>query len=80
MLEIHYEDLVNDPETFSRRLIDFCELPWDDACLNFHQSKRVVLTASHDQVRRPIYKGSIERWRAYEAQLGQMLDILSIDK
>ena len=76
MLEIQYEDLVNDPETLSRRLIEFCGLPWDDACLNFHQSKRVVLTASHDQVRRPIYKGSIERWRAYEAQLAPLLEIL----
>lgn len=76
MLEIQYEDLVNEPETHSRRLIEFCDLPWDEVCLNFHQSKRVVHTASQDQVRRPIYKGSIERWRAYEEKLAPLLDVL----
>jgi len=76
MMEIQYENLVNDPQTYSRELIEFCGLPWDDACLDFHKSKRVVLTASHDQVRRPIYKESIERWRAYEAQLQPLTEVL----
>ena len=76
IMDIHYEDLVNDQETWSRKLIDFCGLEWDDACLDFHKSKRVVNTASNQQVRQPIYKGSMERWRPYEKHLKPLIDAL----
>lgn len=69
MLELDYEALVADQETTSRRLIAHCGLPWDDRCLAFHATDRTVLTASAWQVRQPLYKGSVQRWKRYEAFL-----------
>ena len=68
-LEINYEDTINDFENQARKLIDYVGLEWNDACLTPHKSKRSVLTASKGQVRKPIYKTSIEAWRRYEKQL-----------
>lgn len=72
LFEINYEDLVADQEVQSRKLIEFCALTWDDRCLRFYENKRVVNTISYDQVRRPIYKRSIERWRHYEKFLAPL--------
>lgn len=72
LLTVDYERLVVDPETESRRLVDFLGLPWDDACLRFHESRRVVRTASSWQVRRPIYTGAVGRWRAYASHLADL--------
>jgi len=71
-----YEELVDDLEGQARKLIDFIGLEWDDACLEFHKSKRVVTTLSNEQVRRPIYKSSSGRWRNYEPWLGPLIDAL----
>ena len=76
ILEVRYEDLVADQKRHSQRLIDFCGLPWDERCLAFYKSKRVVRTASRRQVRQPIYTSSVERWRRYEAHLVPLIDIL----
>ena len=73
MLEMQYETLVANLETESRRLIDFLGLDWDPACLSFHATERTVMTASHWQVRQPIYAGSVGRWRHYRSHLGPML-------
>lgn len=75
-LEVQYEDIVADQEAQARRLIEYCGLEWNDACLNFHQNKRVVRTASVTQVRQPIYKSSVERWRPYEKFLRPLFDTL----
>ena len=75
-LDVRYEDIVADQESEARRIIDFCGLDWDEACIGFHQSKRSVHTASVTQVRQPIYKSSVERWRNYEKFLGPLLDAL----
>lgn len=69
MLEVQYEELIADQETVSRRIIEFCDLDWDDRCLQFHKTKRYVTTASYDQVRQPLYKKSAGRWRNYERYL-----------
>ena len=69
ILEMHYEDLVADPESCSRRMLDFMGLPWDPRCLDFHRTERSVLTASKLQVRRPIYNSAVGRWRAYRGFL-----------
>ena len=74
--EIHYADLVADQEKYSRELIEFCGLEWDESCLDFHKAKRDVATASYDQVRRPMYKSSLERWRHYEPYIQPLLDAL----
>jgi len=72
ILDVDYEDVVSDLERQSRRMTDFLGLPWDDRCLRFHNTKRAVLTASVQQVRRPIYKSSVQRWRRYESHLGPL--------
>ncbi|HEX4144964.1 MAG TPA: sulfotransferase [Pirellulales bacterium] len=77
MLDVAYEDVVDNLEQQARRLIDFCGLPWDDRCLSFHETRRPIATASNVQVRRPIYRGSLARWRRYEAWLGPLLTELA---
>jgi len=76
MLEIDYEELVKDCELQTRRLIDYCELEWNENCLEFHSNKRAVRTVSLAQVRKPVYNSSIERWRSYEKHLGPLLAVL----
>jgi tetratricopeptide (TPR) repeat protein len=78
-VEVDYESVVDNLEDEARRLIDFMGLPWDDACLNFHDNPRVVRTASVNQVRQPIYKSSKNRWQAYAGYLGPLLAELRID-
>ncbi|MDH3513718.1 MAG: sulfotransferase, partial [Gammaproteobacteria bacterium] len=69
VLDIQYEEAVANPEQNARRLIEFCGLDWDDRCLRFYESDRVVNTPSYDQVRQPIYNKSVARWKRYEAHL-----------
>lgn len=68
-LEINYEDTVADHEAQARKLIEYVGLEWDDACLEPHKHRRVVLTASKAQVTKPVYKTSVEKWKRYEDQL-----------
>lgn len=75
-LDVQYEDLVADNEGQARRLLDYCNLEWSDACLDFHKTERTVRTASVTQVRQPIYNSSVERWRKYEQFLGPLLQEL----
>lgn len=72
--EVQYEELVLDNENQARRLIDYCGLEWNDACLESHKTKRTVKTASITQVRQPIYTTSLERWRRYDKYLGLLRD------
>ncbi|MEE8274690.1 MAG: sulfotransferase [Alphaproteobacteria bacterium] len=76
ILELRYEDVVVDLEGEARRLVDFCGLAWDDACLAFHETERPVHTTSAAQVRRPVYGTSVARWRRYERLLGPLLEAL----
>ena len=75
-LDINYEDIVADHEAQARHLIEYCGLEWNDACLDFHKTKRSIRTASLTQVRQPIYASSVERWRHYEKFLEPLLDAL----
>jgi len=77
ILDIEYEALVHDTERGVRRILEFCHLPWNPRCLEFHKSKRQVNTASYDQVRQPIYRKSVARWKNYESHVGELLDALS---
>jgi Flp pilus assembly protein TadD len=79
LLEVAYEDLVADQEPWSRRIIEFTGLEWDPRCLEFHRTKRPVLTASNWQVRQPVYSRSVRRWRNYEKYLGPLLDLHGLD-
>jgi tetratricopeptide (TPR) repeat protein len=80
MLEVRYEDVVADLRGEGRRLVAHCGLEWEDRCLAFHETRRPVHTASVSQVRRPIYRDSVGRWRPYRDLLQPLLDALEIDE
>ncbi|NVZ20770.1 tetratricopeptide repeat-containing sulfotransferase family protein [Pseudomonas costantinii] len=77
-IEVDYESVLDDLEGQAQRLIDFIDLPWDKACLDFHKTQRVVRTASVNQVRKPLYKTSKGRWRAHAEQLQPLLAALGL--
>jgi len=76
MLEVDYQDTVADIEATAHKLIAHCGLEWDPACIRFYESSRPVRTASLSQVRKPVYRGSLERWRSYEKSMGKMFQLL----
>jgi tetratricopeptide (TPR) repeat protein len=79
MMTVVYEEIVENLETSARELLDFVGLTWDPACLSFHESSRPIKTASVVQVRKPVYKTSIEKWRRYGSRLQPLLDALGYD-
>lgn len=76
ILEIEYETLVAAQETCTRQLLAFCGLPWDGTCLHFESNPAPVATASAVQVRAPIYRSALKRWKKYEAHLGELRELL----
>jgi len=83
ILDVHYEETVKDLDSQVRRILDFCRLPFEQSCIDFHQTDRAVKTASSEQVRQPIYQGALGTWRHYEEflglwkeQLGEIIDEL----
>jgi tetratricopeptide (TPR) repeat protein len=77
VLDVQYEDVVGDLESQVRRILEFCNLPFEDTCLRFHETERAVKTASSEQVRRPIYATSVNLWRNYERHLSAMIEIMT---
>jgi len=77
ILDLPYEDLVSDQEATTRKVLDFCGLDWNPACLDFHKVERTIDTASVHQVRQPLYKKSVARWRNYEKHLDDLKEGLS---
>jgi hypothetical protein len=69
VLHVQYEELVRDPETNIRRLLEHCGLPFEPACLAFHQTRRSVRTASAEQVRQPIYTSGVGYWHHFAREL-----------
>jgi tetratricopeptide (TPR) repeat protein len=69
VLHVQYEELVRDPEVNIRRLLEHCRLPFESACLSFHQTRRSVRTSSAEQVRQPIYTSGVGYWRRFEQEL-----------
>jgi tetratricopeptide (TPR) repeat protein len=78
ILDVQYEELIENPRAWVETMLSFCGLDWEDACLDFHQSKRQVLTASYDQVRRPLYKSSKARWKNCARHLEPVSRILGL--
>ncbi|MCC5868327.1 MAG: sulfotransferase [Gammaproteobacteria bacterium] len=76
-LDVSYERLVDAQEDVSREILDWCQLPWEPACLAFHENAAPVATASSAQVRRPVYRDALQRWRRYESQLRPLAEQLS---
>jgi tetratricopeptide (TPR) repeat protein len=79
VLEVRYEDMVRDQEGQTRRLLEYCGLPWQDACLRFYETERAVRTASSEQVRQPIYRSSVNHWRHFRAELAPLIEILGAE-
>ena len=76
--EVHYEDIVFDQENQTHRLLDFCGLDWEEACMNFHENEAPVSTASSVQVRQPLYSGSIDRWKKYGDKVNDLRAALGV--
>jgi hypothetical protein len=72
VLRVQYEDVVNDTETQVRHLLDYCGLPFEQACLEFYKTDRAIRTPSSEQVRQPIYKDGLDMWRNYEPHLDNL--------
>ncbi|TAN09047.1 MAG: sulfotransferase family protein [Rhodanobacteraceae bacterium] len=77
VLDVRYEELVGDTEGQVRRMLGYLGLPWDARCLEFHRNRRVVATASLAQVRRPIYRSSVARWRHFQAHLQPLQELVA---
>ena len=77
-MEVDYEELVADNANMARRMIEFCGLAWEESCLRPEDNKRTVLTPSAWQVRQPVYKTSVERWRKFEPYLGEFSELLEL--
>ena len=76
VLTVHYEDVVGDLENQARRIAAHCGLEWEEKMLRYHETERAVKTASSEQVRQPIYSGSVNLWRRYEDELEELIDYL----
>ena len=79
VLRVQYEDVVADTETQVRRILDYLELPFEQASVDFHKSKRSVRTPSSEQVRQPIFKSGLEQWRNFEPWLDPLKEALGED-
>jgi hypothetical protein len=76
VLRVQYEDMVADTEHQIRRLLDYCGLPFEDACLRFYETERAIRTPSSEQVRQPVYTEGLEQWRNFEPHLQPLKDAL----
>jgi tetratricopeptide (TPR) repeat protein len=76
VLAVHYEQMVLDQEAQTRRLLEYCGLPWEDQCLRFYETDRAINTASSEQVRQPIYTKALNFWRNYEHHLSELIETL----
>ncbi len=76
VLHVEYENVVSDLETQVRRLLEFCGLEFEQSCVNFHETKRAVRTASSEQVRQPIYQGSLATWKRFGSDLDVLREVL----
>jgi len=75
-LTVQYEELVTDVEAQVRRILEYCNLPFEENCIRFHETERPVRTASSEQVRQPVYTRSIHFWRRHAAHLDELRDVL----
>ena len=76
ILTVQYEEVVTDFVTQVRRILEYCRLPWEENCITFYETERPVRTASSEQVRQPIYTGSVNFWRNYEDHLDELIEII----
>lgn len=80
ILDVHYEQVLLDQEGETRRLLEFCDLPYEQGCLSFHETQRTVKTASFLQVRKPLYQTSRGRWQRYQKELEELARRIGLAK
>ena len=76
VLRVQYEDVVDDLQTEVKRILDYCGLPFEESCVEFHKTTRSIRTPSAEQVRQPIYKSGLEQWRNFEPWLDLLKEAL----
>ena len=76
VLTVQYEEVITDFDNQVRRILEYCNLPWEEDCIRFYETERPVRTASSEQVRQPIYTGALNFWRNYETRLDELVEIL----
>lgn len=76
IFEVNYEELVHDPERESKALVNYLDLSWDARCLEFYKNTRAVMSPSNIQVRHPVYRAAVDRWKRYEKHLGPLIEVL----
>ena len=76
VLRVHYEEVIDDLDTQVRRILDYCELPFEESCLRYYETERAIRTPSSEQVRQPIYREGLEQWTNYEPWLGPLKSAL----
>jgi hypothetical protein len=76
VLHVQYEDVVCDLDAQVKRILEFCDLPFEETCFGFHETKRSIRTPSAEQVRQPIYKSGLDHWRHYEPWLAPLKEAL----
>ena len=74
---LDYEKMINDSENEIKKLIEFCDIGWDENCISFYKNKKTVSTASLAQVRSPIYKTSLKKWKNYSKNLSILQKLLN---
>jgi hypothetical protein len=77
VLRVQHEDVINDLEGQVKRMLDFCKLPFEQSCVDFHKTKRTIKTPSSEQVRQPIFRDSMQQWKHYEEHLSPLKTILA---
>ena len=77
VLDVNYEDMVANQEDETKRILEYCELPFEQACLHFYETDRAINTASSEQVRQPIYAASLNAYKRFESDLGPLIEILA---
>ena len=77
ILRVHHESVVDDLEGNVRRLLEFCGLKFEPACVEFHKTERSIRTASSEQVRQPIFREGLDQWKRYEPWLAPLKDALA---
>jgi hypothetical protein len=76
ILHVQYEDVVNDLDTQVRRILEYCELLYEEGCMRYWETDRAVKTPSSEQVRQPIFRSGVENWQKFEAHLAPLKDAL----
>jgi hypothetical protein len=76
VLRVQHEDVIDDLETQVRRILEYCQLPFEQACVDFHKTERAVRTPSSEQVRQPIFKSGMQQWTHYQDFLEPLVSAL----